>query len=44
MTKQPKNKPQAVKSSLTLQVLWGCEVYNASPEEAARKVVTDLLE
>ena len=32
------------KPRLTLQVLWGCEVYNAEPREAARKVVADLLE
>ena len=29
---------------LTLQVLWGCRVYNSTPEEAAQTAVTDLLE
>ena len=27
---------------LTVQVLWGCQAYNATPEEAARQVVADL--
>ena len=29
---------------LTLQVLWGCRVYDSTPEEAAQTAVTDLLE
>jgi hypothetical protein len=29
---------------LRLQVLWGCRVYNSTPEEAAQTAVTDLLE
>jgi len=29
---------------LTVQVLWGCEAYNATPEEAARRVVADLFD
>lgn len=29
---------------LTVQVLWGCHAFNASPEEAARQVVADLYE
>lgn len=29
---------------LTAQVLWGCQAYNATPEEAARRVVADLFE
>ena len=29
---------------LTVQVLWGCEAYNATPEEAAQRVVADLFE
>lgn len=29
---------------LTVQVLWGCQAYNATPEEAAQQVVADLFE
>jgi hypothetical protein len=29
---------------LTVQVLWGCQAYNATPAEAARTVVADLYE
>jgi len=29
---------------LTVQVLWGCHAFNATPEEAARTVVSDLYE
>jgi len=29
---------------LTVQVLWGCQAYNTTPEEAARRVVADLFE
>jgi hypothetical protein len=29
---------------LTVQVLWGCQAWNATPEEAARTVVADLYE
>ncbi len=29
---------------LTVQVLWGCHAFNATPEEAARQVVADLYE
>jgi hypothetical protein len=29
---------------LTVQVLWGCQAYNATPEEAARRVVADLFD
>jgi hypothetical protein len=27
---------------LTVQVLWACHAWNATPEEAARQVVADL--
>jgi hypothetical protein len=29
---------------LTVQVLWACHAFNASPEEAAQQVVADLFE
>jgi predicted methyltransferase len=29
---------------LTVQVLWGCHAFNATPEDAARQVVADLYE
>lgn len=29
---------------LTVQVLWGCHAFNATPEEAAQQVVADLYE
>jgi hypothetical protein len=29
---------------LTVQVLWACHAFNATPEEAAKRVVTDLFE
>jgi hypothetical protein len=29
---------------LTVQVLWVCQAFNATPEEAARTVVSDLFE
>ena len=29
---------------LTVQVLWGCQAFNATPEEAAQQVVADLFE
>ncbi len=29
---------------LTGQVLWACHVWNTTPEEAAKQVVTDLYE
>lgn len=50
MVEQAKSKcakSEAVKqtaSVLTVQVLWGCQAYNATPEEAARTVVADLYE
>jgi len=28
---------------LTVQVLWGCKAWNATPEEAAQQVVADLF-
>ncbi len=27
---------------LNVQLLWGCDAWNATPEEAARQVVSDL--
>lgn len=32
------------KSVLTVQVIWGCQAYNATTAEAARTVVADLYE
>ncbi len=29
---------------LTVQVLWACHAWNATPEEAAKQVVADLYE
>jgi hypothetical protein len=29
---------------LTVQILWACHAWNATPEEAARQVVADLYE
>lgn len=29
---------------LTVQVLWACHAFNATAEEAAKRVVTDLFE
>lgn len=50
MVEQAKSKPaqsEAVEKKstmLTVQVLWVCQAFNASPEEAARQVVSDLYE
>jgi hypothetical protein len=50
MSGQAKKKPgqsepvKQKRSCLTVQVLWGCHAFNASPEEAARQVVADLYE
>ena len=43
-TQKPGNVENMAKPCMTLQVVWACEVYNAVPKEAARKVVADLLE
>jgi len=32
------------KAVLTVQVLWCCHAWNATPEEAAQQVVADLFE
>jgi hypothetical protein len=40
-------KSEAVEQNrtvLTVQVLWGCQAYNTTPEEAAQRVVSDLFE
>jgi hypothetical protein len=29
---------------LTVQVLWACQAFNATPEEAAQQVVADLFD
>jgi hypothetical protein len=45
--KKERAKPEADEqqsTKLTVQVLWGCEAYNATPEEAAKRVVTDLFD
>jgi hypothetical protein len=50
VVEQAKSKPaqsEAVEKKstmLTVQVLWVCQAFNASPEEAARQVVSDLYE
>ena len=50
MVEQAKSKPaqsEAVEEKstmLTVQVLWVCQAFNATPEEAARQVVSDLYE
>ena len=50
MVEQPKKEraeSEAVEQKrtlLTVQVLWGCHAFNATPEEAARTVVADLYE
>jgi hypothetical protein len=50
MSEQAKKKPaksEAVEKKstmLTVQVLWVCQAFNATPEEAARTVVADLYE
>ena len=47
---QPKKKraeSEAVEQKspmLTVQVLWACHAFNATPEEAAQQVVADLFE
>lgn len=47
---QPKKQPtksEAVKQKsamLSVQVLWCCHAWNATPEEAAQQVVADLFE
>lgn len=28
---------------LTVEVIWGCQAFNATPEEAAQRVVADLF-
>lgn len=45
--KQECLKSEAVKQQsmmLTVQVLWACHAWNATPEEAAKQVVADLLD
>jgi len=50
MTEPPKmerTKPEAdnqKSTMLTVQVLWGCHAWNATAEQAAKQVVTDLYE
>ena len=45
--KKERAKSKAVEqksTTLNVQVLWGCQAYNATPEEAANRVVVDLFE
>ena len=45
--KKERAKSQAVEQNstmLTVQVLWGCQAYSATPEETAKRVVADLFE
>jgi hypothetical protein len=44
---QKSAQSEAVKqkrSCLTVQVLWACHAFNATPEEAAQQVVADLFD
>jgi hypothetical protein len=46
-TKKEHAKSEAVgqkSTMLTVQVLWACHAFNAAPEQAAKRVVTDLFE
>jgi hypothetical protein len=45
--KKERAKSEAVEpksTMLTVQVLWACHAFNATPEEAAQQVVADLYE
>jgi hypothetical protein len=45
--KNERAKSEAVEpksTMLTVQVLWACHAFNATPEQAAKRVVTDLFE
>jgi hypothetical protein len=45
--KKERAKSEAVEKKstlLTVQVLWGCHAWNATPKQAAKQVVTDLFE
>ena len=50
MVEQPKKEraeSEAVEQKstmLTVQVLWACHAFNATPEEAAQQVVADLFD
>jgi hypothetical protein len=45
--KKERAKSEAVEpksTMLTVQVLWVCQAFNATPEEAAQQVVADLFD
>lgn len=45
--KKERAKSEAVEpksAMLTVQILWACHAWNATPEEAAQQVVADLYE
>jgi len=45
--KRERAKSEAIEQKstmLTVQVLWGCHAFNATPEQAAKQVVADLYE
>jgi len=45
--KNERAKSEAVQPKSTMlivQVLWACHAFNATPEQAAKRVVTDLFE
>lgn len=45
--KRERAKSEAIErksTMLTVQVLWACHAFNATPEEAAQQVVADLYE
>lgn len=46
-TKKESLTPEAVKQKntwLNAQLLWCCDAWNVTPEQAARQIVTDLFE
>jgi hypothetical protein len=45
--KKERTESEAVEQKstmLTVQVLWACQAFNATPEEAAQQVVADLFD
>jgi len=46
-TEKERTKSEAVEEKstmLTVQVLWGCHAFNATPQAAAQQVVADLFD
>jgi hypothetical protein len=47
LAKKERAKSEAVEQKstmLTIQVLWACQAFNATPKEAAQQVVADLFD